>query len=144
MTENHFFKLGRKAKFLKFDRNYTYLYYTNPETGKNEFVKKVKHFCFYGRVPIYDETGYCVNSTHINLKIDPEETKIRMNVFWCGEHLISQNEFKKMCLNKNFHFTTKQIDEFKLIFERQQKEKEIALRMEKLEGDFTDEENDEV
>ena len=31
MTENHFFKLGRKAKFLKFDRNYTYLYYTNPD-----------------------------------------------------------------------------------------------------------------
>ena len=144
MTENHFFKLGRKAKFLKPDSNYSYLYYTNPETGKNEFVKKVKHFSFFGQVPIYDETGYRVNSIHINLKIDPVETKIRMNVFWCGEHLISQNEFKKMCLNKNFHFTTKQIDNFKLIYERQLKEKEIALKLAKLEGDFTDEEIDEI
>ena len=144
MTENHFFKLGRKAKFLKHDRNYTYLYYTNPETGKNEFVKKVKHFSFYGRVNIYDDTGKYVDYTHINLKIDPEETKIRMSVFWCGEHLISQNEFKKMCLNKNFHFTTKQINNFKLIYERQLKEKEIALKLAKLEGDFTDEEIDEI
>lgn len=144
MTENHFFKLGRKAKFLKLDRTYNYLYYTNPETGKDEFIKKVKHYNFFGRIPIIDETGNCVNTTFINFKLDPEETKIRMTLFWTGVHLISQNEFKKMCLNENFHFTTKQMDEFKLIYERQKKEKEIALKMEKLEGDFSDEENDET
>lgn len=143
MTENHFYKMGKKAKFLKPYKRYHNVYYEDPETHKNIFVKKVKHYKFWGRIPVIDEQEKNVcDSTYVLFSIHPEETKINMNVMMYGDQPISQNYFKKICTNKNFSFTTKQIEEYKLNYEKQLKQKQIDRKLKKLEDDFNDEEID--
>lgn len=132
--------------------HFRYLQYYDAEEEKFVTYKRVKEYKFNATIPVEGtirEKGYWDNEYDYNkdpreyyvvsFYLHPEETsKIIMDLH-IGEYIISQNELKKICSNKNFCFTKEQDEYYKCQYELKKKQKEIEERMKMLEKDFEEE-----
>lgn len=129
--------------------HFNYLQYLDAEEERFVTYKRVREYKFHAIIPVEGTTReknyfeaeyeykkdtrkyYCAT-----FSLHPEETKIVMSLSWYGDFIISQNEFKKICNNKNFCFTKEQDEYYEGLYELRKKQKEIEERMKMLEKDF--------